>query len=356
MSEIEVRTAADFMTESGGRQPDVVAPLVAAGITFLGGGVGMGKTLLGLEIAVTKASGRSQIGLVATPGRVLFVAADMAPDGYRDYLQSVVGDRHDAWQNLYFATPRDLFLDDEEGEQELRAVTREVGADLVVMDYFDRFLTTDGYHPKELRPIVSALAAMRDEDKVAILMLDQKRKQSGGARNGSVPVADELFGGRMKSALADRIIMVKKDAASAVFTVAPAKERGAAIAPMNLVFDAERGWSVDGGVRVHLTPGDEKIRSFIDAALPGEGRTVTEIGTDTRLSERAVRSGLSRLMAHGLVTKGQKAGRCDTYKSATLHITAVQSELPPSTNYATLHSPIRGVQQSSCVPEAPVTA
>src|SRR4051794_22104869 len=115
-----VRSAREFMNEAGGRRPDVVAPLASAGITFVGGGVGMGKTLMGLEIAVTKASGLSGIGLRAEPGPVLFIAGDMAPEDYREYLGMIVGSREGAWDNLQVATPRELYLDEEDGASALR--------------------------------------------------------------------------------------------------------------------------------------------------------------------------------------------------------------------------------------------
>ena len=342
-----IRTALEFMREGGGRRPDAVAPLASAGITFVGGGVGMGKTLIGLELAVTKASGESRIGLTAEPGRVLFIAGDMAPEDYREYLAMIVSGRERAWENLHIATPRELYLDEEDGAVALRDAISQVSAELVVMDYFDRFLLTDGYHPKELRPIVNTLADIRDVDKVALVMLDQTRKQGNSSKANQAPAADELFGGRAKSALADRILMLKKDAASGVFTITPAKERGAPFAPFNLTFDAEGGWRRDESERLHLTPGDERIRVFIDAAPPGQGRLCIEIQKETHLSESAVRHAIARLQSYGMITAGPRVGRSHTYKSATLHNPAIQSALADTTNYATLHSPYKGVQQSS---------
>jgi hypothetical protein len=344
-----LRSARDFMNEGGGRRPDVVAPLASAGITFVMGGVGMGKTLLGLELAVTKASGMSRIGLTAEAGAVLFIAGDMAAEDYREYLAMVVGDREEAWDNLQIATPRELYLDEDDGTMALREAIVNSRAGLVVMDYFDRFLLSDGYHPKELRPIINTLSDIRDEDRVALVMLDQTRKQGNGAKKNTAPAADELFGGRAKSALADRILRLHKDAASGTFTVTPAKERGAPFAPINLTFDAEGGWRRDESERLHLTPGDERIRVFIDAAGAGQGRTCMEIQQDTRLSESAVRHALARLQGFGLVGPGPKVVRSSTYKSATLHNSAIQSALADPTNSATLHSPYKGVQQSSGV-------
>lgn len=344
-----VRTALEFMREGGGRRPDVVAPLASAGITFIAGGVGMGKTLIGLEIAVTKASGRSRLGLVAESGPALFIAGDMAPEDYRDYLGLVVGGRELAWENLLIATPRELYLDEDDGASALRDAIVQCGAALVVMDYFDRFLTTDGYTPKELRPIINTLADIRDVDKVPLVMLDQTRKEGNGRRRNQAPPADELFGGRAKSALADRILMLNKHAASGVFTVSPAKERGAPFAPITLAFDAEHGWVRDDTPKIHLTPSDRKVMACIESAGPSRGPTCWEIQDATGLSESSVRHALGRLQKHGTVALGLKVSRGSTYNSATLHNTAIQSAHADPTNSATLHSLYKGVQQSSGV-------
>ena len=259
----------------------------------------------------------------------------------------VVGDRQEAWDNLQIATPRELYLDEDDGPMALREAIVESQSQLVVMDYFDRFLLSDGFHPKELRPIINTLADIRDEDKVPLVMLDQTRKLPSGAKKNTAHAADELFGGRAKSALADRILMLNKRAASAIFTIAPAKERGAPFAP--IARSMQKAAGSDDVERLHLTPGDERIRAFIAAAAMGQGRTCIEIQRDTRLSESAVRHALGRLQSFGLVTPGPKVARSCTYMSATLHNSAIQSAHADPTNSATLHSPYKGVQQSSGV-------
>lgn len=338
-----------FLNEGDGRRPDVVVPVVAAGITYLAGVTGQGKTLHALEIALTKASGVSNVGYSAEPGPVLFVAADMAPDSYREYVRMLLDPgREGALDNFHITTPRGLYLDEEAGAADLREMIADVRAELCVIDHFGEVCTTDGITNSDLQPILNTFAAIRDIDGVSLLVLDQLRKEGTTSRRGSTaPAIDNLYGGRAKAAQADRVLMISRDAGSAVFTLVAVKERGPGFAPANFTFDAADGWQRDDSQHLHLTPGDKRVLAFIEAAAPELLRTRTEIEEGCSLKERAVYGSLARLQRYDLIVPGPKRGRSNTYKTATLHNPANRGASAAATNTAKTAHPYKGVQQSS---------
>jgi len=306
-----------FLEAGPGRRADVVVPVATSGITFLGGGPGQGKTMLGLEILMTKASGISRIGFTAEAGPVLFVGADMGAEDTRDYLQMLMFEgRELALENLHIAITPGLLLDEPEGAEALHALIQEVRAELVVLDHFGCFVGSDGFTNRELRPILDCLRGIRDIDRVPLLILDLTRKQSTGPNTGQAPAIDALYGGRAKGAIADRVVFIKKDVASGAFVIKGAKERGAGFADLSLSFDAEGGWERLDSLPQHLTPAEASVAAVIAASVNLNGRTLAEIVEETGLSKRTVQSALTRLIYYGQIAYGPTRGRAKTYKGA----------------------------------------
>jgi hypothetical protein len=308
-----------------------VAPIARFGITIVAGGPGQGKTLLGLEAAVTKATGVSRLGFVAEPGVVLFVGADMSAEDTRDYLNMLMyPGRELALENLHIAIAPDLLLDEPKGQAALRGLLRELRAEFLVLDYFGCFIGSDGFTNRELRPALDALRAIRDTDGVAVMVLDQTRKQATGRFTSQAPAMDELYGGRAKGAICDLAYFIKKDAGSNVFTVKGAKERGAGFADISLVFSAEDGWALAGTVPQHLTPAEASVAAAISAAANLEGLTLAEIVALTGLSKRTVQATLSRLLYYHQVVYGEPRGRANRYKGASMQEGDNEGARPPT--------------------------
>ena len=332
-----------FLEAGTGRRPDIVAPIARSGITIVAGGPGQGKTLLGLEAAVTKATGVSRLGFVAEPGVVLFVGADMGAEDTRDYLNMLMyPGRELALENLHIAIAPGLLLDEPKGQAALRELLRGLRAEFLVLDYFGMFIGSDGFTNRELRPALDTIRAIRDIDGVAVMWLDQTRKQATGRFTSQAPALDELYGGRAKSAICDLAYFIKQDAGSHVFTVKGAKERGAGFADISLVFDAEGGWALADTVPVHLTAAEASVAAAIAAAPNLEGCTKAEIVAVTGLGGRTVESALSRLLYYRQITYGEPRGRAFRYKSATPQKAANNSAIAPCANTATPQAPYKG--------------
>jgi hypothetical protein len=332
-----------FLEAGPGRRPDVVSPVVTSGITFIGGGPGQGKTLLALDIAMTKASGLSRIGFIAEAGPVLFVGADMGGDDTRDYLQMLMFDgRELALENLHIAIAPGLLLDEPEGAAALRALIYEVRAELVILDHFACFLGSDGFTNRDLRPVLDFLRAIRDIDRVPLLILDQTRKQSTGPNTGQAPAIDALYGGRAKGAIADRVLFIRKDVASGGFIVKGAKERGGGFADFSLSFDAEGGWERQDTLPQHLTPAEASVAAVIAASANLNGRTLAEIVKETDLSKRTVQGALAHLLYYQQIAYGPSRGRAKTYRGASVQEGANEGATALTLKGASMQAPYKG--------------
>lgn len=342
MTELRTRSLATFLEEGDGRRPDVVGPVIVHGINFIGGHPGHGKTLLACELGVTKACGISRLGWVAEPGRVLVVSADMGPDALRDYFGPLMyPGRELALENINIATPLGLMLDEPDGAEALLAAIRDTGPALLILDYFANFISTDGYGNRELRPILDVLLEIRDVMGIAIVVIDQTRKSSGEPKMDAPPI-DNLFGGRAKGAIADRVLFIKKDAGSGVFTVKGAKARGAGFADINLTFNEVAGWQRQQVSPRHSTPSETTVMACIASASSLRARTLKEIVSLTGLSKRTVLSALNALKFHGNVVEGPKVGREKTYKCASVQEGATQSAMDGAMKGASVQPPYKG--------------
>jgi hypothetical protein len=347
MNALATRPLGEFLEEGDGRRPDVVAPILVSGINWLAAPPGNGKSLLACELALTKATGLSRAGFSAEPGPVLFVSADMGPDTTRDYLRPLVyPGREQGLVDLHIATPHGLLLDDIGGAEALLTAVRDVNAELVILDYFANFLETDGFSNKELRPVLDVLAEIRDVCRVPILVIDQNRKTTGQKATDGPPI-DNLYGGRAKGAIADRVVFMSKDAGSGVFTLKGAKARGAGFAEINLTYDEFDGWQRQDAAAYRPTPSEDTVFACIASASNLRPRTIKEIVNLTGLSKRAVQGALNALRYHGKVVEAQKVGREKTYKCATVQEGATQGEMHVSPKGASAQSPSKG----DCTPE-----
>jgi hypothetical protein len=342
MSALATRTLAEFLEEGDGRRPDIVAPILVSGINWLAAPPGNGKSLLACELALTKATGVSRMGFAAEPGPVLLVSADMGPDATRDYLRPLVYlGREQGLADLHVATPHGLLLDDIDGGEALLGAVRDVNAELVILDYFANFLDSDGFSNKELRPVLDVLAEIRDVYHVSVLVIDQTRKLNGQKAQDGPPI-DNLYGGRAKGAIADRVVFISKDAGSGVFTLKGAKARGAGFAEINLTYDEFDGWQRQDAAAYRPTPSEDTVFACITSASNLRPRTIKEIVGLTGLSKRTVQNALAALMYHGQVADGPKVGREKTYKCASVQEGASQGEMPAPPKGATVQPPSKG--------------
>ena len=356
MSELQTRPLRSFLEEGDGRRPDVVATLGPHGLLFIGGAPGNGKTLLAGELAFTKASGISRLGFEASAGRVLFVSADMGAETTRDYLQMLSQGRDGSLDNLIVATPHGLLLDEDDGADALIDAVKREQPELLVLDYFGNFLSSDGNTNRELKPILDVLAEIRDVMGVPIIVVDQTRKEPTASRRSfaAAPAVDDLIGGRPKGAIADTVIFMKKDAGSGVFTIKCAKARGSGFADINLVFDEDNGWSRQESGGYRSTPGEDAVLACIRAASNLRPRTKQEILAHTRLSKRTIESALNVLRYHSLVVEGPRIGRAKTFKCASVQEGATQGAMESATKSASVQPPIEGAAHTAWLQEEAV--
>lgn len=304
---------ADFMSDAGDRKPDIVEPIVGPGVTIGFGGPGGGKTATAFEIAATKATGISKVGWTAEPGRVLFVGVDMHKSEYSQYARDIIGDRLQlCGDNLRFWRPDDFHLDEPEDVVALLQEIDDYQPELTMLDHLGLMIDGDGFSPKELQPALSVISLIRQRG-CGVFGIDEIRKE--GTQAGSrPPTIDQLFGGRRKASLADRAWAFRRDEATNIFTLTPAKQRGTVLAPMSLQFGPDGLERVDAAELTGMTPAYSQVLACVVSAHENLPRTKTDIRELTKLSERQVHYAIKFLLDAGEITKSGRRGRADTYK------------------------------------------
>ena len=181
-----------------------VPGLVPVGLTFLAGRPKLGKSWLGLQIAVAVGTGGRVFDQVIDPGRVLYLALEDSPRRLQERLTKQRAPAHAQaiWRNEWPALAHD-------GLDALASAIVAEQYSLVVIDTFSRSL--GGADQDDLAEMtrlagegLQRLALALD---VAILVIDHHRKRGAMAAN---PI-DDLLGSTGKAGAADAVLGLYKE-------------------------------------------------------------------------------------------------------------------------------------------------
>jgi len=308
-----VLSADEFLQMDYGRREAVIPGVInAREMAFMYAQVGQAKTLVAMDMAIAVATGRCAFNsLPARQGRALIVGENMHPARYQAYLRMLLNAaRINEVPDLFFWPRQFLRLDDIEIAAAFVQQVVDLAPSFVVLDAFMDLHSGDGFTGRELRPVLDMIVELPERVPCAVLVIDHPRKEGEGKHSDPI---DALYGGRMKSAIADRMLTIKKvsDAPSR-FVLTTVKTRTEPQAPITLTFTPENGFTVEDSVSC-LTPSAQKVAVWL-RAIPSPSRfTKANIVTGTGLSSRSVDAAVSELSSNRMLVAAGKDGRATTY-------------------------------------------
>lgn len=285
-----------------------VPGLVPVGLTFLGGRPKLGKSWLGLQIAVAVGTGGRVLDRQVERGRVLYLGLE---DSKRRLQERLNKQRAPATADLTLGIDWPALTDG--GTDELAGAISQRGYSLVVIDTFSRALgSADQQDLADMTRLAgSGLQRVALAHDMAILVIDHHSKPGARAAN---PI-DDLMGSTGKAAAADAVLGLYKD---------PGK-KGAFLAVVGrdleeqtlaLEFDGLTWcWQCLGDaddVRQGTRKADilEAIAALVSM---GELPTIATIATHADMQRPHVSRAIADLVTAGKVVKGSKQGKEQPY-------------------------------------------
>ncbi len=152
----------------------------------------IGKSLLSLELAACKASGRDFLGRELTPGEVLYLDWENRPDTVVDRVRRMGFQAADLGRLHYETFPSFGTLDTEAGASAALQRIEDTGADLVVLDTLQRVLQGEESSSLSIRDMYRFFSMELRRRGVSVLRLDHLGKDARQGARGSSAKADDV--------------------------------------------------------------------------------------------------------------------------------------------------------------------
>jgi hypothetical protein len=284
----------------------VVDGLLPAGLSLLAGRPKLGKSFMGLQLALAVGAGGRFLGRDVAQGRALYVALEDSPRRLQTRLKDMGAAALDGL-SLAFGWPA---LNTPDGIDALADAIRANGLKLVVIDTLARAIEgrMDWDEIGQVTALMGGLQELALAADACILLIDHHRKGNGMGAD----VVDDVMGSTGKSAVCDTIWGLYRKRGDKGATLA-LTGRDVEEAQLGVAFDpATSCWQVaedTQGVRVGT------MQAAIVGTLKGLGgeATTAEIA-DILLADRSqVSREMGELVAKGVVVKGKKRGREQPY-------------------------------------------
>jgi hypothetical protein len=312
---IEVIDAADLVGRAFPEEPALVGGglIVPRALVVNGGPAKRGKSLDVLNREIRRALGRPFLGFPTTPGRTLYIQAEIPEPQLKQRLVLMLADcppagRIDAETlrgRLLTVTHRGLFIDEPAGYDAVRRLIEQTEPDLVSLDPLARFMTGEENSARDVGQLINSLDRLIQEYRIAIELTHHAGKPSAGdPRTGG----QRLRGSSALFGAADTVTMLDRtqDTWTLSFELRHAEE------PAPMLLDRTPSlWFTPAGPPEKLLTVARIVR---DIALRF-GALVGAIKTDMNVSERTAERMVRDAKKAGLVWQGDDG----LYRHAVTH-------------------------------------
>lgn len=287
-------------------EPDWVVPgIIPIGLTALGGRPKIGKSFLGIDLAISKSVGRSFLGKDLSPGKVLYLALEDRPRRIKERL-TLLNAPDNAPVQFEFVYPNLM----QTGLQILNRMILEEKYSLVVIDTLSRVMgRLDQDDIREMSEVFCSLQTIAQNLEISIIGIDHHRKPNGSVHD---PI-DDLLGSTGKSAPLDTVLGLYRDRGQhdAKLMVVG---RDVDDQDFKLVWNRQKCiWSL-----ANELGGDSSRKNIVYDAIKelsnkGELPTTSNISGKTNLGTSNVSHEINELLNIGKISKGTKIGRLQPY-------------------------------------------
>jgi AAA domain len=214
---IEMIDAADLVAREYPNESALVGGglIVPRSLDVNGGGPKRGKSIIVVNREIRRALGLPFLGFPTTPGRTLYIQAEIPEPQLKQRLVLMLADcpgvgRIDAETlrgRLVTVTRRGLFIDEPGGYDAVRRLIEQAEPDLLSLDPLARFMTGEENSARDVGRLINSLDRLIQEYRIAIELTHHAGKPSNGdPRQGGQRLrgSSALFGAADTVTMLDR--------------------------------------------------------------------------------------------------------------------------------------------------------
>lgn len=215
---IEIIDAADLVRRDFPNEPPALVGgglIVPRAFVVNGGPAKRGKSLVVLNREICRAIGRPFLGFPTTPGRTLYVQAEIPEPQLKQRLVLMLSEAPTVGRldgeclrgRLLTVTRRGLFIDELAGYDALRRLIEQTQPDLVSLDPLARFMTGEENSARDVGRLINSLDRLIQEYRIAIELTHHAGKSAAGdPRQGGQRLrgSSALFGAADTVTMLDR--------------------------------------------------------------------------------------------------------------------------------------------------------
>jgi AAA domain len=207
----------DFLALDMPRPQSIVGNkiVIPGGLTILGAYPKLGKSQLLQQLALCRAYGKDWLGFPTTPGRTLYVNAEIMAHEFQDRSGRMVDDRGEPERGRLMvmnARGHGVYLNQPAGLARMQEEIEKCEPDLLILDPMTWLFWGNEGKPEDVQPFLQNLARLRVAYGVAIILIHHFRKPPSETPRKSgkkyhVPTAHDLAGSGLLYRDGDAIIL-----------------------------------------------------------------------------------------------------------------------------------------------------
>lgn len=193
----------DLLTREWPEPVWAIPGILPAGLSILAGPPKVGKSWLGLQLALAVASGGITLGVQVEQGPILYLALEDPPRRLHERMKK------QSWPqglDANFITSGDFRTNigdlSKGGSTKLAQLIKELKSRLIVIDTFSRAFSGDQDDVALMTKALTPIQEIAHENNSSVLLIDHHRKHTN---EGQDPISD-ILGSTAKGALADTVM------------------------------------------------------------------------------------------------------------------------------------------------------
>jgi len=172
--------------------------VIPSGLTLFGGGSKIGKSHLAMQLTLNRAVGEPWLGFPTTPGRTLYINAEIMAPQFQDRFEELLAERHrPPRKTIYIQNVLGLnaYINTQDGKRLIEKSIEKVQPDLTILDPLSHLLLGEEIKQAELQKFFHVLAEWRLKYNTAILLIHHYRKRQRDNRGRHLPATIQDFSG-----------------------------------------------------------------------------------------------------------------------------------------------------------------
>ncbi len=295
----------DFLGREFPSHPGIVGNklIIQRGLTVTASAPKVGKSRLQMQLALARAYGRPWLGFPTTPGRTLYLNAEIVEEEFQErfrFMMEPCGPIPPG--SVFVATTLGdpVYLNEDDGMRRVTSLLQRAKPDLLILDPLTHLYAGNQNDQEEMQTFLHNLRRLRIEHDLAISLVHHLRKPPRDKRWATEVSPHDMAGSSVLHREADAVIIYQGDGRSQI-DVQFSLRHAAALDPIRLRLSNGLWWEPDG--RPPLPTHLATALRLLEANALSHTEWKKQIRESTHRGDSTIRRDISELMAYCFVRK-----------------------------------------------------